>query len=83
MTSVISKITAKNQVTVPKQVRQALGLKEHDQLRWIAKDDGSIEVKKANNNDFWGVVMEQQRRYGSIDTPKPAWGPDVGGEVID
>ena len=59
MVSVISKITAKNQVTVPKQVRQALGLKEHDQLRWIAKDDGSI------------------------DTPKPAWGPDVGGEVID
>lgn len=52
-------------------------------LRWIAKDDGSIEVKKANNNDFWGVVMEQQRRYGSIDTPEPAWGPDVGGEVIE
>lgn len=36
----IATITAKGQVTVPKAIREALGLRQGDQLRWDLEDRG-------------------------------------------
>jgi antitoxin PrlF len=37
-------VTAKGQVTVPKAVRDALGLRQGDQLSWIV-EDGWVRVR--------------------------------------
>ncbi|MCP9917474.1 AbrB/MazE/SpoVT family DNA-binding domain-containing protein [Cyanobium sp. ATX 6F1] len=37
-------LTAKGQVTVPKAVREALGLRQGDQLSWML-EDGSVRVR--------------------------------------
>ena len=40
----IATLTAKGQVTVPKVVREALGLRQGDQLSWEV-EDGSVRVR--------------------------------------
>lgn len=40
----LATLTAKGQVTVPKAVRQALGLRQGDQLSWEL-DDGCVRVR--------------------------------------
>ena len=38
MDTELATITAKGQVTIPKAIRQALGLQKGDQLRWDLED---------------------------------------------
>jgi antitoxin PrlF len=40
----VATLTAKGQVTVPKAVREALGLRQGDQLAWEL-EDGSVRVR--------------------------------------
>ena len=40
----LATLTAKGQVTVPKTVREALGLRQGDQLSWEL-EDGSVRVR--------------------------------------
>ena len=40
----VATLTAKGQVTVPKAVREALGLRQGDQLSW-EMEDGSVRVR--------------------------------------
>lgn len=40
----VATLTAKGQVTVPKAVREALGLRQGDQLSWQL-EDGSVRVR--------------------------------------
>ena len=40
----LATLTAKGQVTIPKAVRDALGLNQGDQLSWEL-DDGSVRVR--------------------------------------
>lgn len=40
----LATLTAKGQVTVPKSVREALGLQQGDQLSWEL-EDGSVRVR--------------------------------------
>ena len=40
----VATLTAKGQVTVPKAVREALGLQRGDQLSWEV-EDGSVRVR--------------------------------------
>ena len=44
--AVISKITAKNQVTIPKTIREALNVKSSDKIEWELGADGQITVKR-------------------------------------
>lgn len=41
-----STLTEKGQTTVPKKIRQILGIKAHDRLIWDLGSDGNITVKK-------------------------------------
>ena len=81
-TTVLSKITSKNQVTIPKAVREALDVKSSDSIKWEIEPDGDIKVKR-DEPDFWTTVDQQQKKYGSVDTPEIDWGPDVGSEDFD
>ena len=47
----LSTLTAKGQVTVPKAVREALGLQQGDQLSWEL-EDGSVRVRAVSPLDL-------------------------------
>jgi antitoxin PrlF len=51
------KITSKGQTTVPKEVRDFLGLEEGTQMEWIV-DDGKVSVKprKLRAADLVGIL---------------------------
>lgn len=44
-----SKITSKNQTTVPREVRDSLGVGPADQLCWEIRDNGEARVTAANH----------------------------------
>jgi len=59
MTSVFSKITSKSQTVIPRQVRDLLGLKPGDRLRY-RKTPAGIVIEKAGNaeDDPFAVFTE-------------------------
>ncbi|MFT4245991.1 MAG: type II toxin-antitoxin system PrlF family antitoxin [Micrococcaceae bacterium] len=87
MTRVVeSKITSKNQITVPKPIRTALNVKEHDFIEFVLNDDDQVIVKRKDADDFnsfWDKVFDQEKKYGNPSTDELDWGADVGAEVID
>ena len=47
----LATITAKGQVTIPKAIREALNLRQGDQLRWDL-DDGGVRVRLVSPLDL-------------------------------
>jgi AbrB family looped-hinge helix DNA binding protein len=58
----ISTLTSKGQVTIPKEIRDALGLKVHDRVNFIERN-GEIVIKplKGNILDLKGSVKPKKR----------------------
>lgn len=55
----LGKVTSKGQTTVPKEVRDFLGLEEGTQMEWILDDDGKATVrprKKLRAIDLAGML---------------------------
>lgn len=78
-----AKITSKNQITIPKAVRDTLKLSKSDKtIVFNIKDNNSVTLENPNQN-LWDIVDTQEKVYGSIDTPETDWGEDVGEERID
>ena len=52
------RITAKNQTTVPAEVRKALGVGPGDRLRYAVEADGTVRVEKGASSlrDLQGIV---------------------------
>ncbi|CAM2854641.1 AbrB/MazE/SpoVT family DNA-binding domain-containing protein [Fructilactobacillus fructivorans] len=77
-------MTSKNQITIPKTVRDILDLKQNDQVEFTIQKDGSITIApKESFEDFWKIVEDQEKKYGNVSSPETDWGPDQGSEVID
>lgn len=68
----IATLTSKGQVTIPKDVREALGLEPGDRLSFEVREDGIVEVR-AETVDLMtlfgsvkprkrGVTVEQMKR---------------------
>lgn len=51
MTSYISKLTVKNQTTVPKEVREVLHLHAHDQIAYEILSDNTVVIRKVTPLD--------------------------------
>lgn len=51
-----SKITAKGQTTVPKRVRDRLGLQVGDEIVFRVSDDGAVMVESARQSDDEAAV---------------------------
>lgn len=82
-TAIVAKITTKNQVTIPKPIRQRLDIHSHDELAFEVQDNGDILVRKnEEKEDIWQLVAQQQQKYGQDEETEFNWGDDVGDEVI-
>lgn len=79
----VAKVTAKNQITVPKSVREALQVGKQDKLRFSLRDNGEVIVEREQPDEFWSAVEKQEKIYGNLSTPEPDWGTDVGAEEFD
>jgi AbrB family looped-hinge helix DNA binding protein len=75
-----AKVTSKGQVTVPKAVRDALGLKEGDEIVFRVEGDravlarsadflelaGSVSVPAAKRNVAWDEVLRRTRTARAV-----------------
>ncbi|QNQ80192.1 AbrB/MazE/SpoVT family DNA-binding domain-containing protein [Lactobacillus sp. PV034] len=78
-----AKITSKNQITIPKAVREQLGINEKHEKILFNIEQGKVTIEKSKKDNFWQLVKEQQEKYGTINTPEIDWGNDVAKEIID
>ena len=75
---------SKNQITLPKVLRDKLELGDSDKtIVFNISDNKPVTVEKPKANNLWDIVEEQRKKYGSIDTPEIDWGSDVGEERLD
>ncbi len=66
-----SKLTSKGQVTVPKDIRDALGLKPGQRVRFELDDDGNARIIKfdveAKRAEWLGRLKEVQEQFKGHD----------------
>ena len=60
-------ITSKGQVTIPKDVRERLGLRQGDRIEFVQEDDGSFRIRplKVDVRDLFGMI--ESDRHVTID----------------
>ena len=69
----VSKLTAKNQVTIPADVRQRLGVKSGDHVAFEV-DDGKVIVRKAKSIDWaWSAAVGATLSEWSSDADEEAF----------
>ncbi|WP_052807374.1 AbrB/MazE/SpoVT family DNA-binding domain-containing protein [Risungbinella massiliensis] len=68
MNYMISKISSKFQVVIPREVRKALQLQEGDQLQWNVMKTGEVRVQKLELHtaivDFFQIMKEEAEKKG-------------------
>ncbi|HLJ26916.1 MAG TPA: AbrB/MazE/SpoVT family DNA-binding domain-containing protein [Candidatus Angelobacter sp.] len=63
-----SAITVKGQATIPKEIREHLGLKPGDRLKFFYHPDGSVVLlPKVSARTLRGMVRSRRRRPVTID----------------
>ena len=77
-----SRITSKNQVTIPKTVRNFLKVKPSDSIEWTINANGQVSVTKGTT-ELWDTVSEQEKEYGNLSTPEIDWGTDIESDDFD
>ena len=57
-------VTSKGQITVPKEVREALRLGAGDRLSFLIREDGVVELRPqtVDLNDLVGILRVQGKR---------------------
>ena len=82
VTKVSSKITSKNQITVPKTVREFLKVQSADTIEWQIAPNGKVVIVRSKL-DLWQLVDEQEKKFGNLSTTEVDWGKDVESEDFD
>ena len=61
-------MTSKGQTTIPKDIRERLGLKAHDQLHFTLLPDGTVimRAKKRSLGDLYGALHKPGRKSLSV-----------------
>jgi AbrB family looped-hinge helix DNA binding protein len=66
------KVTSKGQVTLPKQVRDTMMIREGDYLQAIVKDDSLILTRKTDVSDSERMRLYAGRRLAALGYGEPA-----------
>jgi len=63
-----ARMTTKGQITLPKDIRDRLGLKQGDRVRFIVEDDGRVRLLPAKRDvsELFGILPRPERAL-SID----------------
>jgi antitoxin PrlF len=78
--NVTSKITSKNQITIPKAVRETLHVSSSDEINFIINTNtNKVSIVNAKS-DFWNMVFNQEKEYENLSTPELDWGDDIESE---
>lgn len=76
-----STITMKGQTTLPKEVRQALGLQPGDKLRYLLLDGGEVRLlRRRPATDFVGLLHRPGRPAVGLDAMDEAIADGAAGE---
>ncbi|MFO1378175.1 MAG: type II toxin-antitoxin system PrlF family antitoxin [Steroidobacteraceae bacterium] len=62
-----STLTSKGQTTIPRDVREAVGLRPGDRMRYTVLDDGTIIVRVKNRSLGDLAVKPRSRRHVSVE----------------
>lgn len=81
-TTVMAKLTSKNQLTLPKTVRDVLRVGSADMVEFRIDETGQVTLRRSEN-DLWSELHEQAAKYGNPSTPEIDWGTDVESEDFD
>jgi antitoxin PrlF len=59
-----AKLTSKGQITLPKEIRLKLGLKQGDRVRFIVEADGRVRLLPAKRDvsELMGILPSPKRR---------------------
>ncbi len=59
----IATVTSKGQVTIPKEIRDALHIKQGDRLEFVVDDDGTVRMQplKIDVRDLFGIVATDRK----------------------
>jgi antitoxin PrlF len=80
---ILGTITAKGQTTVPKDVRDKLGLRPGDQVYWVIEDGRAVlRPKNKSAMDVAGIFHDPKRRPLNIDELEEAIGESVAAGAI-
>ena len=62
-------LTSKGQTTIPKEIRDSLGMKPGDRITFTLMPDGTVlmRVKRKSMMEFAGVLHKKGRKPVSID----------------
>jgi antitoxin PrlF len=77
-----SAITVKGQATIPKEIREYLGLKPGDRLKFFLHPDGTVVLlPKVPARSLRGIVRSRRRRRVTIDEMTRAAAEGASGGV--
>ncbi len=72
----VTTLTSKGQVTIPKEIRDALGLRPHDKIRFVT-EGGEGRFQKA-----YPSLEEVVGSIPAIDIPMEEWDDIIQDEVV-
>lgn len=60
-----ARMSSKGQITLPKEIRDRLGLKQGDRVRFIIEDDGRVRLLPAKRDisELMGILPKPRRAY--------------------
>jgi antitoxin PrlF len=69
----VSTLTTKGQTTIPKEIRDGLGLKPKDQVHFTLLADGTVimRAKKRSVTELFGALHEPGRKAVKLSDMKP------------
>lgn len=83
MADQIAKITSKGQVTIPKEVRRALGVHENDQLLFVVEGNQAviIPLKRRALSEFRGA-LPATRPYTGMEAAREAYHKEIAERLL-
>lgn len=65
----VSRLTSKGQTTIPKEIRDALGLKPGDQIRFVLEDENRVVLStpKRSIEELAGILHDPDRKPLSVE----------------
>jgi AbrB family looped-hinge helix DNA binding protein len=65
-----SKLTSKGQITIPKEIRERLGVGPGDKLRFLVNEHGKVQIlsEKASQEAIIGFLKDKPRKRKGVVT---------------